>query len=233
MNLFQDVLNNAKGVEQQLLGPDYDYVGKIKTPNELGVSTDGSLDALAKDISALYNYTEVLVSGNGNGTTVGGPLGDKFFLQTGQTCRDIASGQNVTRSIYIDNVPAGTIPFVSQALGGQQFTTFEGLIPGAMKDVNDMNPFGLMKAFLSGGVPDCKYVSYPVVVDGGNPNTQTGGYLTLSDINNEGFENNKSRNKKKYRKKKTPALPEDSITQFFFLGLSIVGIYILYQLMKK
>ena len=33
-NLFNEVLTNAKGVEEKLLGPDYDYVNKIKKPDE-------------------------------------------------------------------------------------------------------------------------------------------------------------------------------------------------------
>jgi hypothetical protein len=234
-NIFQDVLNDAKGVEQQLLGPDYNYVGKIKTPGQLGVSTDGTISAMTKDISALINYTEVLVTGQGDGTTVGGPLGDKFFLQTGQTCKDVDSGEEVTRSIYINNIPDGSIPFITTALGGEKFDTFEGLIPGAMGNVTALNPFAMMQSFLSGSVPECKYVNYPVVVDAGNPNTQTGGYVTLTDIQNEGFENNNSFNKKKRKniKKKAVALPDDHISQFFFVGLSIIGVVVLYELMQK
>lgn len=240
-NIFEDVLNNANGVEQQLLGPNYDYVGKIKTPGQLGVSGNGDLPTLGKDIAALVSYTEVLVTGQGEGTSVGGPLGDKFFLKTGQTCKDVDSGEEVTRSIYINNVPDGSIPFITTALGGEKFTTFEGLIPGAMSNVNALNPFAMMQSFLSGAVPDCKYVNYPVIVDQGNPNVQTGGYVTLTDINNlnENFENygdgnGKKKNKKKRKQnKKSTALPPDHIMQFFFFSLSIVGLYILFQLMKK
>ena len=40
-NLFESVLADAKGVEQQLLGPDYPYYKFIRTPDELGMSGSG------------------------------------------------------------------------------------------------------------------------------------------------------------------------------------------------
>ena len=55
-NFFQDVLGDLDNVEQELLGPDYQYFKHIKTPGELGVSSSGGLDNLASDISALIAY---------------------------------------------------------------------------------------------------------------------------------------------------------------------------------
>jgi hypothetical protein len=33
---------------------------------------------------------------------------------------------------------------------GQDFTEFEGLIPGAMSDLNVFNPYAILQSFLSG-----------------------------------------------------------------------------------
>ena len=131
-NLFDEVLTDAKGVEEKLMGPDYDYVNKIKTPDDLGLSDNGSIDTLVKDVEGLLEYAEVLVTGK-SGSKVAGPLGGRFFLETGQTCKDTATGNEVKRSIYIDNVPNGSVPFLTSGYG-VRFTEFEGLIPGAMSN---------------------------------------------------------------------------------------------------
>ena len=101
-NLFQEVLTNAKATEEKYIGPDYPYYKYIKTPSEIGMTDEGSLKALGKDIDGLTSYVELLVSGQGNASATGQPLGNKFFLQTGGKCRDKATGQDVDRFIYIN-----------------------------------------------------------------------------------------------------------------------------------
>ena len=81
-NIFQEVLADAGAVEERLLGPNYEYWKQIKTPPELGMTSDGTLGALGKDIDGLVQYVEVLVTGQGASKT-GRPLGNKFFLPTG------------------------------------------------------------------------------------------------------------------------------------------------------
>ena len=49
-NLFQEVLTDARGVEERLLGPTYPYYKNIKTPSEIGMSDKGTISALGKDI---------------------------------------------------------------------------------------------------------------------------------------------------------------------------------------
>lgn len=243
-NLFEEVLADAKGVEEKLLGPDYDYVNKIKTPDDIGLSDNGSIDTLVKDIEGLLEYTEVLVTGENGTKGVSGPLGSRFFLETGQTCIDVATGNEVKRSIYVDNVPNGSLPFITSAYG-VRFTTFEGLIPGAMSNISAINPFAMMQSFLSGGVPDCKAVTMPVVGNDGPLGNQTG-YVTVVDINNnldnnglqayQGFQSGGFKKRYKHYKNKTeksPSLPDDHVIQIFFFGLSIIGVYILYKIMLK
>jgi len=109
-----------------------------------------------------------------------------------------------------------------------KMTAMEGLIPGTMGNVTALNPFAMMQSFLSGGVPDCKATTLQVVDNNGNKTNETH-YLTVVDINNleEGFENITS------YKKKQVMLPPDNLMQFFFLGLSILGVYILYKIMMR
>ena len=142
-NIFQEVLNNAQGVEEKLLGPSYPYYKNIKTPSQLGMSSKGTIQQMSQNIVGLTNYVEVLVSGKSSASATGGPLGNKFFLQTGGKCVDNSvdgSNNQVDRYIYVNNVPEGDIPFISSGLG-VNFTDFRGLIPGAMSNLNVLNPF--------------------------------------------------------------------------------------------
>ena len=71
-----------------LLGPSYDYWKSIKQPSEMGMSPGFSLRALATNVDGLLSYVEVLISGTGNASVTGGPLGNKFFLKTSGKCSE-------------------------------------------------------------------------------------------------------------------------------------------------
>jgi len=159
---FSDIMTDMKGMEQNLLGPDYLYWKRILKPSDMGMSDQGTFDALANNIGGLINYVEVLVTGKG-GSTTGGPLGDKFFLKTGGQCTDVASNNLVDRYIYINNVPSGNIPFISSGLGGTDFTEFEGLIPGTLGDLAKLNPLNIFKSFMMGENPPCMSVTLATV----------------------------------------------------------------------
>jgi hypothetical protein len=191
-NFFSDVMTDMKGMEQNLLGPDYLYWKRILKPSDMGMSADGNFGALTNDVGGLINYVEVLVTGNA-GSTTGGPLGDKFFLKTGGQCTDVASGNKVDRYIYIDNVPNGNIPFISSGLGGTDFTEFEGLIPGLLGDLGKLNPLNLFKSFMMGDNPDCMSVTLQTIVPVADANLNDTGkdnvgtetqYVAVADVKN-------------------------------------------------
>ena len=161
-NLFEEVLQNANEVQDKLLGPTYPYYKNIKTPSEIGMTSDGTLSALAQDINGLIDYVEVLVTGNSPASATGGPLGNKFFLMTGAKCLDNKSNQQVDRYIYVDNVPAGNIPFISSGLG-VNFSEFKGLIPGTLGNLNVLNPYAIMQSFLSGSTPPCQELTMETI----------------------------------------------------------------------
>ena len=133
-NFFEEVLDDAKNVEKKILGPDYKYWKQVKTPQQLGMSTEGSISTIARDVDGLINYVELLVTGGGDASVPGRPLGNKFFLKTAATCKDDKSGKIVDRYIYVNNVPDGDIPFISGAMG-VNFSSFEGLVPGTLGNV--------------------------------------------------------------------------------------------------
>jgi len=232
-NIFQDVLTDSKNVKDSLIGPDYPYWKNIKDPSSIGMTDEGNLPALARDIDGLIQYVEVLVTGGGASTT-GGPLGNKFFLQTGAKCKDIKSGNEVDRYIYINNVPMGNVPFISSGLG-TNFSTFKGLIPGTMENLNALNPYTILSSFMSGSVPDCQ--------DTNNVSGQQTHFVTTTDISNMdpcNWSDGKNPVNKKNCKQaftgmqtKNTSLPPDPVIQFYFASLGVLGIYILYCIMMK
>lgn len=76
-----------------LIGPSYDYWKSIKQPSEMGMSPGFSLDALATNVDGLLSYVEVLISGTGNASVTGKPLGNKFFLKTTGKCSETTAAQ--------------------------------------------------------------------------------------------------------------------------------------------
>jgi hypothetical protein len=181
-SVFNDVLEDPQEVQSSLLGPAYKYHENIKTPSQIGMSTKGSIKALGKNINGLIEYTELLVTGKSKASATGGPLGNKFFLKTGAKCVDVDTKETVDRHIYVNNIPNGQIPFISQGMG-VNFSQFKGLIPGAMGNLNVLNPFGIMRAFLSGSTPDCQKITMEVVDTNNNRFTESN-YVTMVDINN-------------------------------------------------
>ena len=227
-------------VQEKLLGPTYPYYKNIKTPSEIGMSTKGSLSAVAKDINGLIAYVEVLVTGKSKASATGGPLGNKFFLRTGAKCMAKSNNKQVDRYIYVNNVPVGNIPFISSGMD-MNFSEFKGLIPGTMGNLNVLNPFSIMSAFLAGSTPACQEITMETVDIKNNKSSETH-YVTTVDIKNMDpciFQNGKNPlSKSKCREafqadNETVSLPTDPIVQLYFLGLAIVGLYVLSKLMAK
>ena len=244
-NLFEEIKKDANAVQDKLLGPTYPYYKNVKMPSDIGMSSKGSISALSKDIDGLINYVEVLVTGDSEASVPGGPLGNKFFLKTGAKCKanDIDGSNNeVDRYIYVDNVPDGNIPFISSGLG-VNFSEFKGLIPGAMSDLNVLNPFAIMQAFMSGSTPPCQELTMETIDNNNNKSTETH-YVTTTDIKNTDpctFPDGKNpvsgiqcKNAfTTYNNNNNTDLPQDPLVQLYFLGLTFIGIYIFIRLMDK
>ena len=250
--LFKEVLTDVQGVEEKLLGPTYPYFKNIKTPSQLGMSDAGNIQQMAKDVDGLIQYVEVLVTGDSKASSTGGPLGNKFFLQTGAKCAAMdkcsnpsvpSTCQQVDRYIYINNVPQGNIPFISSGLG-VNFSEFKGLIPGAMGNLNVLNPFAIMSAFASGSTPPCKELTMETIDINNNKSSETH-YVTLSDISNMdacSFSNktnpiNGKTCKETFQtgvgKDAAVVMSDDPLDQLYFASLAAIGIYILYRFMEK
>jgi hypothetical protein len=272
-NIFQEVLTDVNGLENKLLGPSYPYWQNIKSPSQIGMSSEGSLSAMGRDIDGLIQYVEVLVTGGGNASTTGGPLGNKFFLQSGGKCLDVKNCKDpndtstcpsVDRFIYINNVPQGNIPFISSAMG-ENFSEFKGLIPGTISNLNAINPFAMMQSFMAGSTPPCQEVTLETINVNNVKSTETH-FVTVVDLqnmdpcnfqngknpitgqpcrqaftnptnNDKNESNNNNDNNKKNKHTKTvetmSTLPNDGFVQFYFAGLGVLAIYIMYCLVHR
>jgi hypothetical protein len=262
-----DRIKKSGGIDS-ILGPSYDYASHIKTPMELGMSTHGSFDALGDDVRGLLGYIDLLVTGHCNigscasikgrnpdgspGEKLEGPLGNKFFLPTAVQCKDIATGKQVTRSLYINNVPDGSIPLVSNLDSNVAFTDFEGLMPGILSNIAQIHPTQILMAFVNGSSPTCQSVLMPVI-DRNNIITNQNAYLINSDIAimpKAWFP--KEKPKSSYNTKKPESfskiiedstlnddkidyskMPDDTLIQLYYSMLGLLGLYILLRLMLK
>ena len=211
-------------------------------PSEIGMSSEGGLPALGRDIDGLIQYVELLVSGSGNASKTGRPLGNKFFLLTGQKCNDVATNTSVDRYIYVNNVPEGNVPFISSGMG-VNFSEFKGMIPGVISNLNVLSPYGIMQSFMAGAVPDCQNITMETIDVNNNRSNETH-YVTVTDIANMdpcNFSNGNNPVSGNTCKQaftnlssscgKCPKLPQNIWVQIYFACLAIIGIYLLYRVL--
>ena len=161
-------------------GPDYKYYNYIKTPAEMGMSENWS--DFTNDWQGLMAYSEILVEGTGKATKTGQPLGNKFFLKTAASCVADDTQEQVDRYIYVNNVPVGNIPFISSA-AGVNFSSFRGLIPGLMGNLNNLNLGGIFQSAMSGTTPPCQKITMETIDENNNHGSDTH-YVATVDIQN-------------------------------------------------
>jgi hypothetical protein len=176
------------------LGEGYDYWKSIKSPSEMGMSGDPTISALNNDVSGLIAYVEILVTGRTKASKTGEPLGNKFFLKTMASCRNIMADRTkedsetnpiiVPRYIHVDNIPDGTIPFITSGPDGAKLSEFSGLIPGAVGNLSAFSPSGFGRAFMMGNYPDCMQITLQTVNNNNEEGSETQ-YVAVSDILNE------------------------------------------------
>jgi hypothetical protein len=248
-NIFQRAAKDPQALQEELLGPTYNYTDFIKNPAELGMSGKGTIKTLGKDINGLISYVELLLVGDSKASKTGGPLGNKFFLRTGSKCMDASNDLEVDRYIYINNVPQGNIPFLSSS-SGINFGSARGLIPGAMGNLGAFNPFGLLGAFVTGGTPECQQVTLETI-DSHNNSSEETHFVTKMDIrqlNPCNFKNTADKKnpvtgvkcKENFSSMnaqsslinaRCPNIQKDPLSQAYIASLGVFGIFILYKMM--
>jgi hypothetical protein len=250
---FEDIKDNASSAKKKYLGEDYPYSEKIKMPSQIGVRNTGTLPQLGRNFDGILAYSQLLISGGGPASATNGPMGNKFFLQTGSSCHAVDTNTDVDRYIYVNNIPSGSIPFISS---GTQLNDFRGFIPGILQKFEIFNPLTLAGSLLDGVSPDCQPITLDVVDTHDHTTTETH-YMTLTDIGNmnpcdfkdktnprtkkqcrSGFTNiNNTDNTDNTNKTNTetwiPVISKDTNTQIYFASVGILGVYIAFKALQK
>jgi hypothetical protein len=205
---------------------NYPYYKYIKSPEALGASSKGNLTALGNDVKAIIAYKEVLISGQSSAQTVA-PLGNKYFMNTGATCT-APDGSTQSRYVYINNMPSGSIPFMS----GAQIKNLQGLVPGALEDMSYVNPIKLFTAFSKG--TDCQQITMGTRDIDNNSMTESEYVLNddIADYNPCWFPDKVNPVTKKACIE-AMTLPRDPSVQLYATCIGIMGIYILFCLLRK
>ena len=246
-DFFKDIAGGIENAQAGFLGPTYNYAKQIKAPDELGMSGDGNMGALARDVAGLINYTEVLTTGKSRAQRTSGPLGNKFYLKTGGQCKS-SDGQLHDRWLFVNNVPTGTIPFIS-TLTGSAMGDMRGLVPGTIENLGELNPLALFGGFMQGTNPKCRKLG--LKSDDGKRNL----YVADADIANlspclwggknpvsgksmggcaSGFQNMNdiiSGLKKTFDGDET--LEHNPLAKVYNVGFSVLLVYLMYHLVMK
>ena len=247
-DFFKDIAGGVEKVQAGFLGPTYNYAKQIKPPSELGMSGDGNMGALARDVAGLINYTQVLVEGKSRAQRTSGPLGNKFFLKTGGQCKS-KNGQLHDRWIYVNNVPTGSIPFLT-SMTGAALGDFRGLVPGTVENLGHLNPLALFGGFMQGTNPKCRKLNLKAddgkrglyVADAdianlnpclfpGSKNPVSGKRLSGCKV---GFQNiNDIMNGLKDSFEGDETLEHNPLAKVYNIGFSALLLYLMYHLVMK
>jgi hypothetical protein len=150
-----DPVAAGNAVLDKALGPSFDYLQTIKSPQDKGVGSEGTMDQVGTNASAIFSYVDNLI--------VGPKVGNQFFKDTGGMCQ-LPDGTVVPRSSYTNNKLGGDD---AAAILGSSFqkavagSGFDGIIPGAGGDLAAMNPLKIMNGLVLDGVPPCKAWTCP------------------------------------------------------------------------
>lgn len=248
-SFFNKVASDPSSLGKAFLGPNYQYAKWIRTPSELGMSS--SADALADNIAGLMDYVGILSEGGGPASKNDGqPLGDRYFITTGGQCKT-GDGQTVARSLYINNIPDGTVPFLAEM--GVKMSSFKGLVPGILGDLDGMNPVHLFSAFMQSSTPACSNIHMKTIDENNKAGTGSG-FVVNTEVANiapcafvdgknpisgesctEAFEvaNDKLRRRRTKPSKKMVTLKGKPFANLYTALIGGLLVYIVYRLINK
>ena len=176
-SFWSTVASKPESLGEEYTGPNYSYAKWIKTPSQLGMSSKP--DAIADNVAGIMDYVTMLTEGGGPASKNDElPLGDRYFLGTGGKCKSPA-GDVVKRSLYVNNVPDGSIPFLADM--NIKLSSFKGLVPGVLGDLGTMNPVHLFSAFTQSSTPPCININASVI-DANNNASEESGYVLNTEV---------------------------------------------------
>jgi len=253
--------NGVENTQNRIIGPDYDYSNKIRTPSQMSMSSRGTWGQLGKNINGLLGYIDLMVTGEcklGKCASIPGrPLGAKFFVDTPLKCTDKATREKVKRSLYINNEPDGSIPFISN-MSNVYFDSFKGLLPGLMSNASQLNPMQILLSFVSGAGSTCQEITMQTIDSNDKSGTETA-YVLNKDIelmnpawfNLPGHPKPSSEQLKELEPEEEPftgmkninslkgsnidysKMPNDILIKFYYSCLGLLCLYFLFKIWNK
>lgn len=230
------------------LGEMLNYAGFIRPPTDPAMKfTDGGKrKELAHNINGITAYVDLLISGDSkaskrvseDGENL--PLGGKYFMKTILKCKDVDSGSEVNRYVYMNNVPTGRLPFT---VGTE--TSYKGIVPGMMGNIEKMSPFEMVDELFSSAVPKCKKVSLEIVSNTSDSGKEKARHVSLDDlqtlldrnehINSYTDEAAFTQNELNSWKEgfQNPFAFDSHLTDMYFLTILLLSFYIFYCLMRN
>ena len=157
----------------------YNYSKFIKTPKQMNIKVGDSLSNVENGVAGIFSYVKLLVEGRSNASKTGQPLGNKYFLETSESCINQNTNKKEKRSLYFDNVPTGTLGILKDT--GEEFSEFRGLVPGAIEDVMAIGKIDFFSVFTETGIPKCLPVKLKTI-DINNKEGSDTQFVTVSDI---------------------------------------------------
>ena len=82
--------------------------------------------------------------------------------------------------MFINNIPSGNVPFISDATG-RNFPTLRGLVPGTMENIGKINPLEMVAGFMQGAYPECRKLN---IKSSSSTGPKSGVYVANADIAN-------------------------------------------------
>jgi hypothetical protein len=112
-----------------------------------------------------------------------------------------------------------------------------------MSNLNVLNPFGIMQSFTSGSKPPCQQITMETIDTNNNISSETH-YVTIVDVQNMdpcNFPDKKNpitgnSCKEAFTNQKEiigSTLPNDTISQVYFAGIDLLGVYMFYFIANK
>lgn len=196
----------------------YEYDKYIKSPDKVGISSKGTLSALSADIKGINEYVNVIGSGISKAQTVS-PLGNKYFMDTGATCEDLA-GQTQARYAFINNIPDGKF-------------AGKGIVPGILENLAQVNPSAIFTAFQ--GDSKCQEITMSTRDEKNMTGTESR-YVLQGDIERYNacwFPDKRNPVSQEKCEGFQSQFPDDPIVKAYYVGLGGLGAYMMYRLIKS
>jgi hypothetical protein len=147
MSIYQ---TNGRDYNQN--AQNFKYSDYFENPAQKGVGSGGSFGQVKKNIDALIEYNELLISGPA--------MGNNYFIDSNVKCNNESTRECKGKNKYefVRNVPNGHMPCnLNLGLSDLGFPDLKGLVPGMMEDIADTNPMGIVNQLVMSSDAEKEY----------------------------------------------------------------------------